>query len=176
MNDVCTQIFLRDVCPSSISKTQLHILKTLFVSGQKSASDLSEIMHISRPAITQQVDKLTKLSLIARQIDPSDRRSIKISLTNNGQELIVSYEEYVLARHANILNYFTYEERTVFNQCLEKFIDLCLDCVDNLDILCLNCEGRYMEFCKINAHKYYCHLDYKQQQKKQSVSNATKDD
>ncbi len=161
VNDICTQIFLRDVCPLAISKTQLSILKTLVFSKYKSASDLSNLINLSRPAITQQVDNLTKLKLVTRQADQQDRRVVRIKLTDKGQDIITSYEEYVLAKYANILNYFTYEERTIFNNCLEKFINSCLDSEDHLDILCLNCQGRYVSFCKIQYHKNICHLDQK---------------
>ncbi len=163
MNDICVQIFLRDVCPLPISKTQLHILKTLLISTGKSASDLSSILHLSRPAITQQIDKLCSLKLVTRHTDPNDRRAVNIKLTEQGKDIISNYEEYVLARHANILNYFSYEDRETFNRGLEKFIDLCLDNVDNLDVLCLNCEGRFEEYCKIQQHKHFCHLENRQQ-------------
>lgn len=162
VNDICSQIFLRDACPVPISKTQLSILKTLYVSGNKSATDLSELLHFSRPAISQQVDKLKKLRLVSRKIDTEDRRAVSIDLTKTGRQIIETYEEYILARHANVLNYFSYEERQIFNSALERFIHLCLENVDNLDILCLNCNGKFAEFCQIHLHKHICHLEQKQ--------------
>ncbi|NQT97271.1 MAG: winged helix-turn-helix transcriptional regulator [Candidatus Marinimicrobia bacterium] len=162
INNIYSQIFLNDICPVNISKNQLKILTTLFISDDKTASAISDILRVSRPAITQQVDKLLKLNLVSRETDSVDRRSVNISLTKRGQDIVNTYEEYILARHANVLNYFTYEERDCFNNGLEKFIDLCLENEDNLEILCLNCEGHLKKFCKIQHHKHICHLNQKQ--------------
>ena len=159
VNDICSQIYLRNECPLTLSKTQLQIVKTLNVANHKSASSLSEVLHLSRPAITQQVDKLIQMELVSRQTDSKDRRAVDIGLTETGQELVASYEEYILARQANILNNFTYDERDIFNRSLEKFIKLCMENEDNLEILCLNCEGRYKEYCRIHQHRHICHVE-----------------
>lgn len=50
------------------------------------ASDLSEIMHISRPAVTRFLNTLEKKGFIGRDISKDDRRVILVTMTPQGQE------------------------------------------------------------------------------------------
>ena len=51
-------------------------------------SDLSEQSHASTARIAVVLNTLEKKGLISRAIDPTDRRSILVSLTNVGQEYV----------------------------------------------------------------------------------------
>lgn len=56
--------------------------------GTIKAADLSELLEMSRPSITRILNGLEKRGLITRTIDPNDRRSINIGLTEAGTEAL----------------------------------------------------------------------------------------
>ncbi|MBP3964897.1 MarR family winged helix-turn-helix transcriptional regulator [Paenibacillus lignilyticus] len=51
------------------------------------ASELSSLMNVASPTITQTVNVLTARGLLERSADPSDRRVVRIKLTEEGARL-----------------------------------------------------------------------------------------
>ena len=70
-----------------ISVEQFHILRHIH-KGVKSVSDLADVKHISRPAISQAVDLLVEKGYITRTQNSQDRRFVELSLTGSGRQLI----------------------------------------------------------------------------------------
>jgi DNA-binding MarR family transcriptional regulator len=70
-----------------ITVEQFHILRHIR-KGLGSVSELAEVKHISRPAISQAVDILVDRGLIYREQDATDRRYVRLALTPNGDELL----------------------------------------------------------------------------------------
>jgi len=70
-----------------ITAAQFHTLQRI-KEGRASVSALAECMHLSRPNISRTVDELVNADLVAREQDAADRRSIGLSLTPQGEELI----------------------------------------------------------------------------------------
>lgn len=70
-----------------ISLEQFHILRHIR-KGSKSVSQLAEIKHISRPAISQTVDILVEKGYVTRQQTVPDRRCVTLELTPAGNELV----------------------------------------------------------------------------------------
>lgn len=52
-----------------------------------SVKDIATRIQLDSPAITGLIDRLVKEDLVERKEDPEDRRSLKIYLTEKGQEL-----------------------------------------------------------------------------------------
>ena len=52
-------------------------------------SELSSRMHVTSPSITQLVTSLEERGLVVRTMDREDRRSVKVSLTEKGNEITV---------------------------------------------------------------------------------------
>ena len=70
-----------------ITAAQFHTLRRI-KEGRASVSALAECMHLSRPNISRTVDELVNAELVTREQDTADRRSIGLSLTPQGEELI----------------------------------------------------------------------------------------
>jgi len=70
-----------------ITAAQFHTLRRI-KEGRASVSALAECMHLSRPNISRTVDELVNADLVTREQDTADRRSIGLSLTPQGEELI----------------------------------------------------------------------------------------
>ncbi len=54
--------------------------------GRVQLSEISRKLCISRPAVTQCVDRLEKKDMLARCSDPNDRRAVYVKLTDKGKE------------------------------------------------------------------------------------------
>jgi len=56
-----------------------------------SVKDIATRIQLDSPAITGLIDRLVREDLVERKEDPEDRRSLKIYLTEKGQELVHSH-------------------------------------------------------------------------------------
>ena len=70
-----------------ITIAQSFILFSLLESDGLNIKNLAERLNIDSSAITGLVDRLEKESLVERRVDPKDRRSFSIFLTNKGGNL-----------------------------------------------------------------------------------------
>jgi DNA-binding MarR family transcriptional regulator len=71
----------------NITVEQFHILRRIH-KGSDSVSMLAEAKQISRPAISRVVDVMVNKGLVTRNQDPSDRRYVRLSLTDEGNTLL----------------------------------------------------------------------------------------
>jgi DNA-binding MarR family transcriptional regulator len=70
-----------------ITVEQFHILRHIH-KGAHSVSELADIGHISRPAISQAVDALVNKDLVSRTPSVDDRRCVLLELTDEGAALL----------------------------------------------------------------------------------------
>lgn len=71
----------------------------LMISGKEKplkAADLSDLLEVSRPAITRILNSLEQRGLITRNIDKTDRRSINIALTEPGARALEAANRQIL--------------------------------------------------------------------------------
>lgn len=59
-------------------------------------SELSEALMMSRAGMTNRLDRLEAAGLVVRSLDPADRRSFRVALTEKGREVI----DATLTEHA----------------------------------------------------------------------------
>ncbi|NOZ74776.1 MAG: MarR family transcriptional regulator [FCB group bacterium] len=148
---------ITEVFSPSISKTQLYLLKTLYLTGPKSIRDLAGHFGISNPAVSQSVEKLVSLSLVARKTTVTDRRSVRVSILKKGVDLLEEYESRRLDIHNQVLVSFTLEEQHQFNSLLEKYIQLLVKQSPSLEIMCLQCNDMSVDDCLLREHNRYCY-------------------
>ena len=68
-------------------------LRTLVASGPMRIGDLASMLEIVPRTATTRVDGLEQAGLVARSADPTDRRSVVVSATEQGQELVARLTE-----------------------------------------------------------------------------------
>ena len=87
-----------------------------------SPSDLAKDMMLSTSAMTNRLDRLENRGLIKREMDPNDRRGLRIILTEEGfalaDEMVVTH----LATEEKMLSVLTEEERKQIRQILSKIV------------------------------------------------------
>ncbi|RAP74104.1 MarR family winged helix-turn-helix transcriptional regulator [Paenibacillus montanisoli] len=69
------------------------------------ASELSAMMNVASPTITQTVNVLTARGLLERSADPSDRRVVRIKLTEEGARLTQLAREAMHAKMTALIGY-----------------------------------------------------------------------
>jgi DNA-binding MarR family transcriptional regulator len=76
---------------------EFDVLTTLRRAGAPcKPSQLSELLMMSRAGMTSRLDRLERAGWIERQLDPADRRSLRITLTEAGRAVI----DATLTEHA----------------------------------------------------------------------------
>jgi DNA-binding MarR family transcriptional regulator len=79
---------LRRRDPSELTIAQLSALATVVLSGPLGVGQLAEIEGLPSPAATRLADKLEVAGLIARRMNPADRRGVQLEATPKGAELL----------------------------------------------------------------------------------------
>lgn len=86
----------------NLQPSEFDFLATLRRSGppyQLTAGALTDSAMVTSGAITNRIDRLASKGLVARETDPNNRRSVIITLTDNGWTLI----DTVLSDHVDNL-------------------------------------------------------------------------
>lgn len=90
----------RAYAPFGISRGEFDVLATLRRAGAPYAlapGDLSSALMITSGGVTGRLDKLERAGLLRRSPDPDDRRGVRVTLTDEGVELIDDAVEAGLA-------------------------------------------------------------------------------
>ncbi|WP_234335016.1 MarR family winged helix-turn-helix transcriptional regulator [Streptomyces sp. NRRL S-118] len=80
---------------------EFDILGTLLRSGppyRLTAGQLVESAMVTSGAITNRIDRLVARELVTREVDPQNRRSVLVTLTESGRELVNG----VVVHHADL--------------------------------------------------------------------------
>ncbi|MFQ5869331.1 MAG: MarR family winged helix-turn-helix transcriptional regulator [Candidatus Zixiibacteriota bacterium] len=75
---------------SNITSTQYIVLQCLWDEDGLPLSELGHRLYFDNPTITGIVDRMEKVSLVARSRDTSDRRVVRIYLAKEGKRLKAS--------------------------------------------------------------------------------------
>jgi homoprotocatechuate degradation regulator HpaR len=73
-----------------VTEQQWRALKTLASHGEMRVSHLSQISLISMPSLTRIIRDLGSRDLLTRRSAPTDHRAALVSLTQAGQDLVLS--------------------------------------------------------------------------------------
>ena len=82
-------------------------------------SEISKLMHVTSPTITQMLKGLEANGLVERHIDPNDRRAVRIALTERGEAIAQRAEEIFLDSFNGLVEYLGEEES---NQLIELLL------------------------------------------------------
>ena len=75
-----------------LTMAQLRLMYTILQDGDQSVGDLAEKLSVRPPTVTGLTDRLIKQDLIERVDDPSDRRVVIITLTDEGRRVLGQIE------------------------------------------------------------------------------------
>ena len=85
-------------------------------------SEISKQMHVTSPTITQLLNSLEPNGLVERQIDPEDRRSVGIRLTEKGELVTEQAWEGFLTALQGLIDYLGEEDSEQLSNLLFKVL------------------------------------------------------
>ncbi|MEV4919935.1 MarR family transcriptional regulator [Streptomyces tirandamycinicus] len=104
---------------------EFDVLATLRRSGSPytlTPSVLAQTLMLSRAGMTNRLDRLEAAGLVERTLDPADRRSFRISLTDRGHELVDAAVTDHVANETRLLSALTPEERAALDRALRGLL------------------------------------------------------
>ena len=91
-------------------------------SGRPHMREIARNFHVTPPAATLMIDSLVKGKLLKRILDPTDRRSVRVSLTPYGKKLLARGITKKVNGLKKIFGVLTPAERAQFAAILKKII------------------------------------------------------
>jgi DNA-binding MarR family transcriptional regulator len=73
-------------------------------------SDLSSLLNVASPTITQQITSLETRGFVSRKMDREDRRAVRITLTGKGEGALAEHREAFLASINGLVEYLGEED------------------------------------------------------------------
>ena len=81
-----------------LSARQMALLLTVYLDPPPhTVRGLSNIMKVSKPAITRAVNRLSELGLVRRKVDEDDRRSVLLQRTVKGSVFLREFGELIVS-------------------------------------------------------------------------------
>jgi DNA-binding MarR family transcriptional regulator len=117
---------LRQEAGAELSPTQGAALGTIDRHGPLTPSELAARERIQRPTATRVLARLEEAGLVARTVDPADRRSSLVSTTPAGAELLASARDRKDAYLARRLDRLSPEDLAALERAagiLERMLD-----------------------------------------------------
>jgi len=90
-------------------------------------SELSTELNVPMSTATRIVDWLVRGDMVERVNDPSDRRVVRVGMSQGGRELYETGMAYNKQRITKLLKDFTAEEQTQLLKLMNKLFDALLD-------------------------------------------------
>ena len=156
VTDICEQQFMEDATNLSLSKNQFYILRILANSSPFNLSDLAKILSVSNAAVGKNIDKLVHYKLVRRRFRKKDRRTAKVSITQEGLEIVDNYNDLKIKKQVEIFKIFSEKDKEIFTNYLKSFVKNTLHEDMDTDILCLQCNGSCGKNCIVQETKGTC--------------------
>jgi DNA-binding MarR family transcriptional regulator len=114
----------RTVTRFGLNVGEFHTLVQLRVAPDhtSSAGDLAEHLDLSTGAMTNRLDGLEEQDLITRQRDASDRRSVLVTLTAKGADVLVQAVEAAAKEEEAVLAALSDAQRRRLNEMLRNLV------------------------------------------------------
>ena len=110
--------------PHTISNHELfyRVSNSIYRKGNLTMGELSSALLVPLSTATRIVDWLVDNEYVQRLPDPEDRRIVRVALTNIGQEMHKTIENYIRQRVQQILSCLTLEERATLLNLVDKVV------------------------------------------------------
>jgi len=111
------------------NKAFLYRIFTLLSHNEEplTMGELSSELEVPLSTATRIVDGLVQAGMVERVNDPSDRRVVRVGMSENGYELYQAGMAYNRQRMAKLLNVFTAEEQEQLLKLMNKLFDAFLN-------------------------------------------------
>lgn len=85
------------------TEAQIGTMIALRDEGELSLKQLAEVLNVSSPSASAMVDRLVEAGIVDRRPCVTDRREVRIDLTDSGRAAVEEYEQAWLASASDLL-------------------------------------------------------------------------
>lgn len=119
--DIVSKAIRKAVRPEGISVSEYTTLWALLLSDQPmTPTEISRLLPIESQSVTALLDRLEERKLVKRRRSNRDRRSVRISLTPQGEQLIKLVDPSVRQVVVSSFENLSIEERQLLDHLLTK--------------------------------------------------------
>ena len=112
---------VRKVDPlTGLSPARLSALSVIGFGGPRTISELAEVEQVALPTISRIVAALAEEGLVERQVDDHDRRTIHLTITPKGLQVLREGQRRRTEHLGNLLAQLTPTEQEVVAQALDS--------------------------------------------------------
>ena len=116
LNVKFSRFYARILTQADITFPQYALLIQLATAGPMTMTEISERLHISKPAVTNLVDRLEKKKCLKRLPDLKDRRIYLLKLEAKGEKIVRRIQGYVLNLLLKTFDEFNADERKTISR------------------------------------------------------------
>jgi DNA-binding MarR family transcriptional regulator len=115
----------QELAEFNLTVPQYTAMKALQNTGDnRTMSELADAARQISATMTGIVDRLVERGLLTRQRDPADRRAVRITLTEDGRQLLDAIQQKKRIRLRQFLEQLTPAERHDFVRLVEKYLNV----------------------------------------------------
>ncbi|HQO37786.1 MAG TPA: MarR family transcriptional regulator [Candidatus Omnitrophota bacterium] len=111
---------INELTNGTITPPQIFILIYLNKMGELRMTDVARYLSVTTAAATGIVDRLVRGGYVSRMYDPSDRRIIRVRLTEKGKDLVKNLIVHKVARIKEIFSRLSDKDRTDYLRVLTR--------------------------------------------------------
>ena len=112
----------RKLVPFDIQPVQYRILMVVHRGQADTVGQMSNLMPVDAASISRHTNKLVDIGLLRRRRLRSDRRTVRLSLSDKGKELVPKMAEQVRQDNELLMQGLTASERRTFFEVIGKIL------------------------------------------------------
>ncbi|MEQ1942592.1 MarR family transcriptional regulator [Mesorhizobium sp. VNQ89] len=112
------------LAPLNLKPAQFDVLMALHRHPSMSQHDLARKLMVGRSNITMLLPQLEKRQLVQRQSDEKDKRVLRLTLTNEGEELLVRALQVHAALVEKVMSRSSLDECEMLGKQMRKVADV----------------------------------------------------
>lgn len=120
--NVLQEDFNKRLREEDVSWPQWMVMNVLHHDLAATPATVADSIGVDRSAVTRLLDRLEKKSLIEREHDKIDRRSVKVRLTADGKKLVRAINERAAEHQQDFLESLHSTEHRAFKGCIQRML------------------------------------------------------
>jgi DNA-binding MarR family transcriptional regulator len=171
VDDVLERRLLAQVTGGQLTPSQMKVLELVAFTDVGTLSELAAFLGISTPAGSKSVDKLVRRKLLSRCGGEGDRRSIRVTLTEDGRRLLAAYDFARNERLKDLFSQFPPEELKRVATLLDQISAAVVRQTAKAEELCLQCGIHFRETCLVRQI-LHTNCSYQQQKQRRKLAES----
>jgi DNA-binding MarR family transcriptional regulator len=149
VKNVVEERLLSQVAGKRLTFGQFKLLRLVTLSEAQGIRDVATFLGVSNAAASKAVDKLVRRRFLRRAGSATDRRTIQLSLTEQGRRVVAAYDEARKKKVAAIFREFRPERLRRTADLLDRLSAHLVDHGAKPEEICLQCGVYFRERCLV---------------------------